>query len=540
MARQLPHHRIKNILADQFPSLDYSHPAYRWWILANIMIGTFMAVLDATIVNVALPNIMAQFGTTLDKIEWIMTAYLLTFGVMLPASGWLADNFGYKKLYFWGMLFFTFGSFLCGVSWNENALIFFRIIQGIGGGLIMPVGMAIIMREFPAEKRGLALGLWGVAAAASISFGPLFGGYLIDRIRWQAIFFINVPVGILGMLATLVIQREYVSEHKRSFDIIGFLSMIIFLTSMLIALAEGTASWNTGGWHSRFILFCFAISLFFFVIFLINELWVEKQHPFVELRLLKDFNFAMSNFVLFIFGLGIFGSMFVLPLYLENAMNYTPLQTGSVFLVPGIIQGVTSIISGILSDKWNPKIPSFIGIALLGYSLYLNHFLYLYSDYNQIMIPLYIRGLGMGLLFTPLAKIALSNIKKEQMAQASGLFNVIRQIGGSFGVAIFASVLTNRQVFHTSVFSQSVINSPTFTNTTMAVQRFVQQHAGGPTHNAFNQTFALMGIYISNTAFVSAVEDSFLISAIITFIALIPIIFLKISGKKSTDHTSLE
>ncbi|MCL5408760.1 MAG: DHA2 family efflux MFS transporter permease subunit [Candidatus Omnitrophica bacterium] len=541
MAKKLPYHNIKRALANQFPSLDYEHPKYRWWVLWNVMIGTFMAVLDATIVNVALPNLMGQFGTTLDQIQWVMTAYLLTFGVMLPASGWLADNFGYKKMYFLGMLLFTLGSFLCSVSWSENVLIAFRVIQGIGGGLIMPVGMAIVMREFPIEKRGLALGLWGIAAATSISFGPYLGGFLIDKVRWQAIFDINVPIGIFGMLTTLVIQREYISQHKKAFDLIGFITMSIFLLALLVALAEGTAEWNTGGWHSRFILSCFAISFLFFVLFLINEMVVNKAHPFVKLNLMKDFNFTMANFVLFIFGVGIFGSTFILPLYLENSMGYTPLEAGTVFLFPGIVQGVASAISGFLSDKWNPKILSFIGMVILGYSLYLNHYLYLYSSYSQIIMPLYLRGLGMGLLFTPLSKIALSNITADQTAQASGLYNVIRQIGGSFGVAIFITILTNKQILHTSLYGQSVINSPVFDKTKSVVQYFVQQHAGGPTHNIMNQTLALLGTYISNTAFVSSVEDAFLISAILTFIALIPIIFLRISHKKaSSSHTSLE
>ncbi len=321
----------------QFASLHHEHESYRWWVLANVMIGTFMAVLDATIVNVALPKIMAAFGVSVDKVEWILTAYLLVFAVMLPTSGWVADHFGYKRTYFVALFLFTFGSFLCGVAWDENVLILFRIIQGMGAGFLMPVGMAIVTREFPVEKRGVALGFWSIAAAASVSLGPLIGGYLIDNFSWHMIFDVNVPVGLLGMFATFVIQREYRTEHARSFDLIGFISGSTFLTCLLLALADGNAAWNTGGWTSPFILTCFVLSAIGLVVFLIVELNIE--HPLIELALLKDFNFGVTNVILFIFGLGMFGSTFLLPLYLQNSLGYTAYQVdqadGNGFVAPG-------------------------------------------------------------------------------------------------------------------------------------------------------------------------------------------------------------
>ncbi len=197
----------------QLPSLHHEHSSYQWWVLANVMIGTFMAVLDATITNVALPKIMAAFGVSVDKVEWVITAYLLVFAVMLPTSGWVADHFGYKRTYLLALFTFTLGSFLCGLSWNEDALIFFRVIQGMGAGFMMPVGLAIVTREFPPERRGTALGFWAIAAAASVTLGPLAGGYLVDNFSWQTIFDVNVPVGLMGIFATagqLALTRSYV------------------------------------------------------------------------------------------------------------------------------------------------------------------------------------------------------------------------------------------------------------------------------------------------------------------------------------------
>jgi DHA2 family multidrug resistance protein len=532
-----PHHFLRKRLTRRFSSLHHEHESYRWWVLANVMLGTFMAVLDATIVSVALPKIMAAFGISVDKVEWVMTAYLLVFAVMLPTSGWVADHFGYKRTYFYALMLFTLGSFLCGLSWDENALIVFRIIQGAGAGFMMPVGMAIVMREFPLEKRGVALGFWSIAAATSVSLGPLVGGYLIDNLDWQAIFDVNVPVGMVAMAATLIIQREYKIERVRSFDFVGFVSVAVFLASLLLALSDGNAAWNTGGWSSTFILSCFGLSVIGLVVFLIAEFTVE--HPLIELNLFKSFNFTVANVVLFIFGLGMFGSTFLLPLYLQNSLSYTAFQAGSVFLPVGILQGLTAPIAGIVSDKADPKIPAIVGIVLLSLSLYLNGFLSLYSERAQIMLSLYVRGLGMGLIFAPLSTIALSEIAKQKMAQASGLFNVIRQVGGSFGVAILGTVLTRRVIFHSAMYGQAVDQySPAFQHISYSLRHFVQQTTGGPTAEAALRANALLGSHVGQQAFVQAINDDFMIAAVVTMLCVVPILFLRTRKSKGAQKSA--
>ena len=518
---------------------NYSQPSYRWWILGNVMIGTFMAVLDATIVNVALPKIMAAFGSDLDRIQWVLTAYLLVFGVMLPTSGWVADHFGYKRTYFMSLFLFTFGSFLCGLAWNEYSLIFFRIVQAIGAGFLMPVGMAIVTREFPTEQRGVALGFWAIAAAASVSLGPLIGGYLVDHIGWNAIFYVNVPVGMLGLFATWIIQREYKTNHTRSFDLAGFVAMAVFLIALLLALSEGNASWNTGGWTSPFILTCFLISGIGLIIFLYMEFTVK--HPLIEISLFKDFNFAVTNAILFIFGLGMFGSTFLLPLYLQNSLGFTAFQAGAFFLPVGIIQAFVSPVSGLLSDKINPKIPAALGVFLLAVSLYLNSFLSLYSERIQILIPLVIRGFSMGLLFTPLSTLALSNIPRHKIAQASGLFNVIRQLGGSFGVAIMGAMLTRRTLYHTATYGQMIDSqSDTFRRVLTQLTWFSQAHLGGGRDVAALRAKSLLLSHVVKQAFVQAVCDDFLIAAAISIAGVLPILILRTKKKNSTKVAAME
>jgi DHA2 family multidrug resistance protein len=263
-----------------------------------------------------------------------------------------------------------------------------------------------------------------------------------------------------------------------------------------------------------------------FVTFLVAETIVE--HPFVDLSLLKDFNFAATNAILFIFGLGMFGSTFLLPLYLQNSLGYTAFQSGMFFLPVGLLQGMISPISGILSDKYSAKIPAVTGIVLLAISLYLNGFLSIYSENSQIIFPLYLRGLAMGMLFTPLSTIALSNIPKHKIAQASGMFNVIRQIGGSFGVAMFGAMLTRRNLYHSAMYSQMVDqSSPAFAAIANNVKLFVHQTSGLTTSDVASAAKALLGAHVAQQAFVKAVNDAFFIAAAITAVGFIPVLFLR-------------
>lgn len=524
-------HRIRRFVRRRSSSFHPKSGSYRWWLLANVMIGTFMAVLDATIVNVGLPKLMASFGVGIDKIEWVLTAYMLALAVMLPTSGWLADKFGYKKMYFWGMFAFTLGSFLCGMSSNENMLILSRVIQGLGAGSIMPVGMAIITREFKPEERGIALGFWSIAAAASVSFGPLIGGYLVDNFNWQLIFDVNVPIGIFGLVATIIIQREYKNVKIRSFDAVGFFSVSIFLPFLLYALSEGNAQTNSAGWSATYIWVCFAIALVALAVFLTTELTVKE--PLIDLRLLANNNFAYANLIMFIFGIGMFGSTFLLPLYLQNSLGYTAIQAGAVFLPVGIIQGAMAPLAGLFGDKTNAKIPITVGVVVLAISFFLNSKLSYLTEHSYIMLALYLRGFAMGVMFTPLSAIALIEIPREKMAQASGLFNVIRQLGGSFGVAILATVLTTRVDYHSQIFSASVnTTSPVYQEVVHHLNGYMQENVGSNSAVAAQQSSYVVSAHLNKQAFIEGINDDFLLAGIITLIGGVPVFFLHSRKKK--------
>lgn len=526
-------HKVRKSLRPRNSVFHPRHPNYKWFLLANVMFGTFMAVLDATIVNVGLPKIMASFGVGLDKIEWVLTAYLLALAVMLPTSGWMADKFGYKRMYFFGLLLFTFGSMLCGMSGNENMLILSRVIQGLGGGMIQPLGMAIITREFPPEKRGIALGFWAVAAAASVSFGPIIGGYLVDNFSWQLIFDVNVPVGIAGMFATFIIQEEYKSKDIRKFDVVGFVSVTIFLPLMLYALSEGNAVTNSQGWSAPYILVSLAISIIALAVFITTELIVKE--PLLDLRLLMNHNFGIANIIMLIFSIGVFGGIFLLPLYLQNSLGYTALQSGAVFLPVGIIQGLIAPVAGIVSDKINVKIPIVIGLVLFVISFLIFTQLSFMTEHYFIMISLYLRGVGMGMLFAPLSSVALMEIPRMKMAQASSMINTIRQLGGSLGIAVLATFLTSRINFHTQTYGQAIqANSEVFQTTVKHLTYFAREHVGSSMETALQQGKYMLLHHVTNQAYIEGINDDFLVAAIIIILGIIPIFFLHSQKKKES------
>jgi DHA2 family multidrug resistance protein len=529
--RSTPTHRMRLLVRNSSSAFHPKHLSYKWFLLANIMLGTFMAVLDATIVNVGLPKIMASFGVGLDKIEWVVTAYMLAMAVALPTSGWMADRHGYKKIYFIGLFLFTFGSMLCGLSSNENMLISARVIQGLGAGTIQPLGMAIITREFPPSQRGIALGFWAIAAAASVSFGPLIGGFLIDNFNWQLIFDVNIPFGIIAMIFTIIIQSEYKSAIRRKFDAIGFISVTIFLPLSLFALSEGNTATNSAGWHAPYILACAAIALLALTVFITAELTVKD--PLLDLRLLLNHNFGISNIILIIFSIGMFGSTFLMPVYLQNSLGYTALQAGSVFLPVGIIQGAIAPISGRIADKINPKLPIMVGVILLAFSFYLNSRLSYLTELRYIMISLYIRGIAMGLMFTALSAVMLLEIPREKMAQASAITNSIRQLGGSLGVAILATLLTSRANFHMQIFGGNIKhNSEIYQQTAQKMKYHLIYNAGSSPGDAAKQSQALMLGNITKQSYIEGINDDFLVAGIVTLLGGVPIIFLHTKKSK--------
>ena len=331
-----------------------------WLALGVVVIGTFMSILDSSIVNIALSKMMAVFGMPLDDAKWILSCYTLTLGTIIPLTGYLQDIFGAKRIYMFSLAMFTLGSLLCGFAWSGGTMIAFRVIQAIGGGMIMPVGMSIIYQVFPREKIGLALGFWGIASMAAPAIGPTLGGYIIEKMDWRLIFNVNVPVGIIGVIMAGIILKNTEIKPFKSFDIIGFLSSTSAIISILYVLGEGSSiDWSK---MENPILMTFGcLSL---ILFVVNEL--THPNPLLDLRVLKLFDFSISLVISSVLTLALMGGAYVLPLFLQNVRGYTAMQAGLIMLPSALVVGILMPISGSGFDKVGAKPLVIPGLVILG------------------------------------------------------------------------------------------------------------------------------------------------------------------------------
>ena len=467
---------------------------YKWWVLGMIMVGTFMAVLDITVVNVGMPAIMGAFHVGISTAEWVITAYMITMTIMLPTAGWLADKYGNKRVYIIGMFLFTLGSWLCGRASTDWFLIGSRALQGVGSGMIQALGLAIVSREFSPAQRGTALGLWSVASAASISFGPLIGGYLVDDYSWHWIFDVNVPLGLLAIVGSALIQKEWKNPEIGRFDVVGFISVVFFLPLSIYALARGNAATNPEGWSAPEVVWSFIVAIIALAVFIWNELRVKS--PLLNIRLLGDRNFGVAMLVLMIFGVGMLGGTYLLPLYMQNGLGYTAIMAGMVFLPVGLIQGTLSTVSGIVT-RYIGSIPLMItGICVMTLSFWLASRFTAETHHSAIMIVLYLRGFGMGLTFAPLNIFSLKHLEQKDMAAASGIANSIKQLSGSIGIALLTAIMTSRIAYHTAA------------------------------HDVASGT----------DVYIKGVTDDFFVVSILTLVALAPLLLLLIPRKKRTPR----
>jgi DHA2 family multidrug resistance protein len=496
---------------------------HKWGVLAVIIIGSFMAILDNNIVNVALPYMMASFGGTIVQIEWVITAYMISFAISMPLTGWLRGVFGLKKVFIASMALFGFGSALCGMAWDKDSLIAFRIIQAFGGGALLPIGLTLVSETFPPHERGLAMGIWSIGAMVAPAIGPFLGGYLVDEVSWRAIFYINLPVGVVATAAALLIlPAARVPGPARRFDFIGFLSFSTFLAPLLIAMAQGQRE----GWNSDYIISCFSISLLALGVFITSEFLVKD--PLIDLGVFTNHNFLMSNIVNFVRAVAIFGAMFLLPLFLQNLLDYKAFRTGIILAPTAISVAIVSPFSGLISDRIGPRIPIFLGTVLMTLSLYLYKDLCLDSDYWFLFWPQVIRGAGLGLINAPLMSTALNSVRREQTAIASSLLTVITQVGGAFGVALLGALLERRQFFHYANYLEQINNAfaPSAYQAQLTMQGLLLKSGHAPAE-LIGQGKTLLGLWVQTQAAVGAFDDAFLFTGLITAIGIIPALLIR-------------
>lgn len=410
----------------------------RWAVLGIIMLGTFMAILDSSIVNVALPHMMSTFGVDRDKIEWVSTGFMLTSAVVMPLVGWLTNRISYKALYLGSLAVFTIGSLLCALAWSYESLIAARVLQALGGGAIQPIGMAIVAELFDPHERGRALGIWGTGIMAGPALGPTLGGYLTDAFSWRTIFSVNLPFGVLALIAGMIIMGPLRARGaRRPFDFAGFCFLAMALIAGLTALSNGQEK----GWQSGYIHVCEAFAVVGLIMFIAIELAVE--HPLLDLRLFFIRNYTLSILLAVFRAVGLFGSVFLFPIFLQNLMGYTPVHAGLWMLPNALAVGVTMPIAGRLADRHSPALLTGLGCILVGSSLIQFGRLDPMSGWPLLVLPQLTRGAGLALMMAPLMTAALNAVPRHELPMASSFLNVSQNVGGSLGIAWLNNFVTN-------------------------------------------------------------------------------------------------
>lgn len=425
--------------------------SYKWQAALVSAIGLFMAVLDNTIVSVALPQMAKAFNTNLETITWVATAYFLAQSAVIPITGYLSDRIGTKTVFLTALALFTLGSGLCAIAPTKELLITFRVLQGIGGGALFPMAFAIVFRVFPPAERGPASAVISVPVLLAPAFGPTIGGYLTTTFDWSAIFTINLPIGILALVLGFIVLRGRKAEReenesaqieKKRFDVLGLVLAVAGFSALVYGISEA----GSKSWSDTTVLISLIVGGLLLVAFIVNELLVSD--PVMDLRLFTNYTFSIANLLMWALGAFLFGSLFLLPFFLENLQGKTPLTAGEILIAQGLSAAVAVAVAGRLYNRVGPRILATVGLVLITVGTYGFTQLDVNTTGADLQPWLIIRGLGLGLTNLPLQTLALSVVSNRAMARASSLVNVTRQVFSAVGVAALSTFLTQRVTSH--------------------------------------------------------------------------------------------
>ncbi|MGH7593207.1 MAG: DHA2 family efflux MFS transporter permease subunit [Gemmatimonadales bacterium] len=512
-----------------------SPPVHKWLITGSVMTGSIMAALDSSIVNVALPDMSGSLGVTIEEITWVITGYILANVIIMPITALLSARFGRKNFYLACVVLFTAASMACGLARTLPVMVFFRILQGIGGGVLMTVSQAILRETFPREEQGIAMGIYGLGVVLAPAFGPTLGGWLTDNYSWPWIFYINVPIGILNvMMVTRFIQDPpYLVREKGYIDFPGLGLLVVGLGALQLMLEEGErANWFQSGFIIRLTITA-AIGLLLFVW---RELTVER--PAVNLRILRNLSFSSATAIGGVLGLGLNGSLFLLPLFLQNLIGFDATQSGIAMIPRSLAMALLMPIGGRFYNRLGPRVLVGVGLIVTAFGFWQLSDLTTVVGMHDIVWPQVWQGVGFSLIFVALSTAALANIAKPQMTQATGLYNVVRQVFGSVGIAIAATQLTTATSrYHDVIAEGAGIANPAATGFLREVTGAMLRRGSDPVI-AHQQALALLNTEAERQASVLSYNRIFQLVTVLFLLGL-PLIMLLRRGDASDDRTVL-
>jgi DHA2 family multidrug resistance protein len=504
-------------------ALRREQPYVNPWIIAiAVMMGTFMEVLDTTVVNVSLPHIAGNLSATVDEATWVLTSYLVANAIILPMTGWLANHFGRKRILMISIGGFTVASVLCGIAPNLTALIIFRVIQGATGGGLQPLSQAIMLEAFPPEQRGKAMAFWGLGIVVAPMLGPVLGGWITDSYSWRWIFYINLPVGALALFMSnaFIFDPPYIRRSAEGIDYWGIGMLAVGMGALQIMLDKG----QEDDWFgSDFIRWLAIIAVLGLGLFIVREL--RARWPVVRLRVFRIRTYTTGVFMMTTLGFVLYGSMVLIPIFLQTLLGYPALEAGMAMLPRGLGSFLAMPLVGVLMSKISPRKLLVYGIVVASYSLWMLSKVNLNAGYWDIFWPQFIQGTAMGFLFVPLTTITHDPIPKEEMGNATSIFNVMRNIGGSMGIAAVTTMVAR-------VSQQQVNSLGAYVNPfNPAAQQMISQARamfmakGADAVTATREAYAAVFGMVQQQSAMLAFVHAFQLLAIV-FIACLPLVLL--------------
>lgn len=487
----------------------------KWLVLLAVISGMSMDLMDVTIVNVAIPKLMATFNADVSQVQWVATAYMMTLGVVIPITDYLAATLGMKRVFIASTALFTVGSALCGLAWSLNSLIVFRILQAVGGGMIMPLGISILYKTFTQEERGLAMGLMGLPLLAAPALGPVLGGYLVENATWHLIFLINVPVGIFTILLTQLVLSEF-EKHREHLDYWGFLFSAAGLGGLLLALSNGP----TDGWDAPYIVYFLVTSHFLLLLFIVWEM--GHPRPLLELRLFANPVYCLAMILSVFSIMAIVGCLFLLPVFLQDLKGYGPMKTGLLLLPEALAAAAVLPISGVLINRVKPALLIIPGMILLSWAVLRLTTLDLNTSNSSLTVTLVLLGAGMGLGTMPAITIGLNAVAPHLTGQASSLMNMLRQAASAVGVAVLASIVDSRQYIHYARIADSTGSTPVGADHLLSQiisHLSVMGIGGADTHLT---ALVILHLQALRRAGELAFQDAFAVAALFAAVSILP------------------
>lgn len=504
----------------------------KWQVTLSVLFGSVMAAVDSSVVNVALPQIQTTYGVTTQEVTWVTTSYLIAVVIIMPLTAWLGTVIGRKRMYLLAVTIFTLSSVACGFSWTLAQLIVFRVLQGLGAGALQPVSQAIMRETYPVEEQGVAMGFYGMVVLLGPAIGPTLGGWLTDNLSWRWIFFVNIPVGV----AAMIMAGRYIADPAymrarglQRVDAMGIGLLAVGLASLQMLIGDGEAA----GWFASSHMVTLAIiAVTALVVFVVWELLTPA--PAVDLRILKNLSFAAGTAIGGILGLTLFGSLILLPFFLQNLLHYNATQAGLTLIPRSLTMVLLMPVAGMLYNRLGVYIMLPFGLTLGSSAAFLMARLTLDSGSLQILVPQVVQGIGFSFVFVALSTTALSTIPKAKMQYATGLYNLIRQLGGSLGTAIVVALMDHRLTeVSARLAAYASIYNPTFIQRWQAL-RGALIAKGVDASTAGQQALALLNDVMHRQASVIAFNYVFALIGILS-LACLPLVLLLRRGQRDGE-----